>query len=189
MRVSLRHAWRSNPACHFHARKVIISMSGATGAPTPSSAAVAPDDLPLVENGCGDDDTAFTPAGAAAPGPAKQPLDVSVVVPTRNAESLIEDCLASIQRSSPRQLVVVDGLSTDRTVEIARRHGATVLSDEGRGLPAARRMGAETASAQQVALIDVDVRLGEGDLERLLIEFRDGRYAALQAGLHSVSGP
>jgi glycosyltransferase involved in cell wall biosynthesis len=118
----------------------------------------------------------------------QQPLDVSVVVPTRNAESLVDDCLASIRRSNPREIIVVDGLSSDRTVEIARRHGATVLSDEGRGLPAARRMGAEAASSRLVALIDVDVRLGEGDLERLLAEFREEGYTALQAGLHSVSG-
>jgi len=119
---------------------------------------------------------------------SQQPLDVSVVVPTRNAESLIDDCLASIRRSNPREIIVVDGLSSECTVEIARRHGATVLSDEGRGLPAARRMGAEAASSRLVALIDVDVRLGEGDLERLLAEFREEGYTALQAGLHSVSG-
>ena len=122
------------------------------------------------------------------PDPTSEPVDVSVVVPTRNAESLIDDCLASIKRENPREIIVVDGLSTDRTVEIARSYGATVLSDEGRGLPWARRLGAETATSQQVALVDVDVRLGVGDLEELLAEFRTGRYAALQAGLHSVAG-
>jgi glycosyltransferase involved in cell wall biosynthesis len=133
-------------------------------------------------------------ANGAAPGhvpaaePESPPLDVSVVVPTRNAEALIEACLESIRSSSPRELIVVDGLSTDRTVEIAQSYGAAVLSDQGLGLPAARRMGAEAASSQLVALIDVDVRLGEGDLGRLLTEFRAGGYTALQAGLHSVSG-
>jgi glycosyltransferase involved in cell wall biosynthesis len=125
-------------------------------------------------------------------GPTAEPisdvLDVSVVVPTRNAESLIHNCLASIKRSNPREVIVVDGVSTDRTVEIARSYGAVVLSDEGGGLPLARRMGAEAATSQQVALVDVDVRLGDGDLERLLEEFRTDGYAALQAGLHSVSG-
>lgn len=116
------------------------------------------------------------------------PLEVSVVVPVRNAESLIDGCLSSIVRSRPREVIVVDGLSTDRTVEIARRHGATVLSDEGRGLPFARRLGAETATSRRVVLIDVDVRLGDGDLARLLAEFADEGYTALQAGLHSVSG-
>lgn len=118
-----------------------------------------------------------------------EPLDVSVIVPTRNAESLIHDCLTSIRQSNPQEIIVVDGRSTDRTVEIAREYGATVLSDEGRGLPAARRMGVEAAASQRVALIDVDVRLGTGDLARLLEEFHTEGYTALQAGLHSVSGP
>jgi len=126
---------------------------------------------------------------AAAPRPSDDVLDVTVVVPTRNAASLIHDCLDSIKRSNPRELIVVDGVSTDRTVEIARSYGATVLSDQGGGLPLARRMGAEAATSEQVALVDVDVRLGEGDLARLLAEFRTEGYAALQAGLHSVSGP
>lgn len=115
-------------------------------------------------------------------------LDLSVIVPVRNAEHLLEDCLASIVRSQPREVIVVDGLSTDGTLEIARRHGARILSDEGRGLPAARRIGAEAAQAPNVALIDADVVLGDGDLERLLDEFQREGYTALQAGLHSVSG-
>jgi glycosyltransferase involved in cell wall biosynthesis len=121
-------------------------------------------------------------------GDADEPLDVSVVIPARNAESMIDECLTSIVRSNPREIIVVDGLSTDGTVEIARRHGAIVLSDEGRGLPAARRLGVEAASSQRVALVDVDVRLGPGDLARLLAEFTEEDYTALQAGLHSVSG-
>lgn len=116
-------------------------------------------------------------------------LDVSVIVPARNAENLLDGCLASIVASNPRELIVVDGMSTDRTVDIARSHGATVLSDEGRGLPAARLAGAKAASSPRVALIDADVVLGKGDLERLLDEHARRRYTALQAGLRSVSGP
>jgi glycosyltransferase involved in cell wall biosynthesis len=115
-------------------------------------------------------------------------LDLSVVVPARDAEGLIEDCLRSIAASRVREIIVVDGESTDRTAEIARRHGAQVISDGGRGLPAARHMGALAAHAEWVALIDADVVLAEGDLERLWHEARTDGYAALQAGLRSVSG-
>lgn len=114
-------------------------------------------------------------------------LDVSVVVPVRNAEGMLEECLASIARSQPRELIVVDGLSTDGTLEIARRHGARILSDEGRGLPAARILGAEAAQSERVALVDADVVLPDGALERLLEEHERGGYTALQAGLESVS--
>jgi glycosyltransferase involved in cell wall biosynthesis len=115
-------------------------------------------------------------------------LDLSVVVPARNAEHLIDDCLSSIVRSKPREIIVVDGMSTDRTVEIARSYGARIISDEGRGLPAARLLGAEAATSGSVALVDADVVLGDGDLRRLVEEFGAGRYTALQAGLRSVSG-
>jgi glycosyltransferase involved in cell wall biosynthesis len=116
-------------------------------------------------------------------------LDLSVVVPARNAEHLLDACLSSIAASHPREIIVVDGMSTDGTPDIARRYGALILSDEGRGLPAARLMGAQAATSRRLALIDADVVVGEGDLERLLDEYcRDG-YTALQAGLFSESGP
>jgi glycosyltransferase involved in cell wall biosynthesis len=115
-------------------------------------------------------------------------LDLTVIIPARNAEHLIGDCLRSAAWSSPAEIIVVDGESTDRTVEIARAHGARVLSDAGRGLPAARRMGAAAARTPWVALIDADVVLEEDDLARLLAEARNAGYAALQAGLRSVSG-
>ena len=116
-------------------------------------------------------------------------LDLSVIVPTRNAESMIADCLESILRSSPRETIVVDGLSTDATVDIARRYPVRILSDAGNGLPAARLLGAEAAVSRRVALVDVDVVLFDGALRQLLREFDDGGYAGLQAGLESVSGP
>lgn len=116
-------------------------------------------------------------------------LDISVVVPVRNAEEIVDECLASIDRSEPREIILVDGLSTDRTLEIARRYPVRILSDEGRGLPAARVIGAQAADSRVVALIDADVVLPERALERLLEEFSEEGYVALQAGLESVSGP
>jgi len=125
--------------------------------------------------------------GAGAP--VTGAIEVSVVVPARNAAGMLEECLAAIVASQPSEVIVVDGLSSDETIQIARRHGARVLSDGGRGLPVARMIGAQAASSSVVALIDADVVLGAGDLERLLQERRRGGYAALQAGLRSVSGP
>jgi glycosyltransferase involved in cell wall biosynthesis len=116
-------------------------------------------------------------------------IDVSVVVPVRNAEKMVADCLASIMVQEPREIIVVDGNSTDRTLEIARRYPATILSDDGQGLPAARMIGARAAASRFVALVDSDVVLPAGSLERLRDELVSSGYDALQAGLESVSGP
>jgi glycosyltransferase involved in cell wall biosynthesis len=115
--------------------------------------------------------------------------DISVVVPVRNAEAMLEECLLSIEAQEPREIIVVDGNSSDGTLEIARRHGATILSDAGRGLPAARMLGAQAASGRYVALVDADVVLGPGSLARLREELVEGGFDAIQAGLESVSGP
>lgn len=115
--------------------------------------------------------------------------DLTVVIPVRNAERLLPLCIESTMREQPRAIIVVDGESSDRTVEIAREYGAMVVSDGGRGLPVARQLGAELAETRYVALLDADVVLPEGALQQLREEFGEGGYAALQAGLLSTGGP
>lgn len=113
--------------------------------------------------------------------------DLAVVVPVRNAEVFISACLDSIQKAGPTELIVVDGHSSDRTVEIAREKAAQTLS-EGGGVAAARMAGVRQATSPNVALIDVDIVLPDGALPALYDEFREGGYTALQAGLLSTSG-
>ncbi|HTL48512.1 MAG TPA: glycosyltransferase family 2 protein [Verrucomicrobiae bacterium] len=54
----------------------------------------------------------------------KTPL--SVVIIAKNEEKRLEDCLQSVSWAA--EIVVVDDNSTDKTVEIARRHGAKVFT-------------------------------------------------------------
>jgi glycosyltransferase involved in cell wall biosynthesis len=135
--------------------------------------------------------TTTSTLSAAGPSARSRRLtdDVTVVVPVRNAEGLVDDCLRAVLACRPAGVVVVDGLSTDGTLEKVRAHPVRVLSDEGKGLPAARMLGVQAASTRYVALVDVDVVLrDEHALEQLLAELVDDRYDALQAGQESVSG-
>ena len=134
--------------------------------------------------------TSSLPTPASGLSDARLTDDLTVVIPVRNAEKLLDACLRSVLACRPAGVVVVDGLSTDRTLELLRDQPVTVLSDEGKGLPAARMLGAKAATTSLVALVDVDVVLPHADaLEELARELVDGDYAALQAGQESVSGP
>jgi glycosyltransferase involved in cell wall biosynthesis len=116
--------------------------------------------------------------------------ELTAVVPVRNGETLLPGCLQALRRAGLHQVLVVDGLSTDRSREVAAESGAVVLSDDGgRGLPYARELGVRTARTRWVVLVDVDVVFPPGALQLLLDEFVAGGYTALQAGLHSVGGP
>jgi glycosyltransferase involved in cell wall biosynthesis len=112
--------------------------------------------------------------------------DLTVVIPARNAAMFIEECLESVLASGPAEVIVVDGKSTDATRAIASRYPVRLLDDGGRGVAAARVMGATAARTEWVALVDVDVLLPPGALAALLDEAGDGGYTALQAGLEHV---
>ncbi len=116
-------------------------------------------------------------------------LDLSVIIPVRNGEDLLEGCLESIVAAQPREIIIVDGMSTDGTLDIASRYPTLVISDEGKGLPAARMMGARAAQSRWIALVDADVVFPEGTLQSLYHEFVNEGYGALQAGQQSTAGP
>lgn len=69
---------------------------------------------------------------------------VTVVIPTLNEAEQITATIASAREGKPREIFVVDGGSTDKTVQYAREAGATVIvSARGR----ARQMNAGAAHA------------------------------------------
>lgn len=108
-------------------------------------------------------------------------LPVSVVVVARNAGSTIEECLVSVQRNNPAEIIVVDGNSTDRTVEIARGYTERIYSDEGKGQGYARQLGAEKATQEYVTYVDSDVILTEHALATMLAEFQGSEYISIHA--------
>lgn len=108
-------------------------------------------------------------------------LPVSVIVIARNAEKNIGECLASVRSNQPAEVIVIDGNSTDKTVELACQYTEAVFSDGGRGKAYARQLGAEMARQEYIAYVDSDVALEEGALAALLKEFQGAGHAAIRA--------
>lgn len=70
-----------------------------------------------------------------------RPSDISAVVCTKNSASTISHCLVSLRECKVGEIIVVDGGSTDGTVEIARTIVDHIIFDTGTGLGAARALG------------------------------------------------
>lgn len=54
-------------------------------------------------------------------------LDLTIAIPVRNEQANLDHCLAAIGHDLARHVVVLDSGSTDRTREIALKHGAQVI--------------------------------------------------------------
>ena len=77
---------------------------------------------------------------------------VSIIMPTLNAEAILENCLASVARQTyPREkieILLADAHSKDRTREIAARYGATVLDDNGKNMEEGKRLALGQAGGE-----------------------------------------
>lgn len=85
-------------------------------------------------------------------------LDVSVIVPARNAGATIDATIRSLfdQSIGPPHVIVVDDGSTDNTASIARNIGATVVRQGWSGPSVARNRGVEEAETELIAFCDAD---------------------------------
>lgn len=99
----------------------------------------------------------------SAPGASAEAAPIDVLVCTFNSEAHLTEALEAARRWLPvHRLIVIDRYSTDRSVEIARRFGAEVHSEEV-GLGFARRRAVELAETPQVLFLDSDVVIRRPD--------------------------
>ena len=119
-----------------------------------------------------------------------EPLDprgwVSLAIPARNEEQCIAEV---IERSIPfvDEIVVVDGHSVDRTVEIAESYGCRVVKDNKRGKGEAIRVGAQSVSHPIVVFMDADGSHDPADIPSIVEPILAGK-ADLVVGSRATGG-
>ena len=90
---------------------------------------------------------------------------LSLIVITRNEEANIEACLKSADFA--HETVIVDALSEDRTVEVASRLGARVVSQPWMGYAYAKSLALDVAAGPWVLSLDADERVGKALKEEI----------------------
>jgi dolichol-phosphate mannosyltransferase len=105
-------------------------------------------------------------------------IKVEIIIPTLNEEKTIEElinnirsCLLPIELS----ILVIDGGSTDRTVDICKRRNVRFLVQKGKGKGNAMREAVDHSEADVVVFIDGDGTYSPSDLGLLLEPLLDGK--------------
>jgi 4,4'-diaponeurosporenoate glycosyltransferase len=131
------------------------------------------------------------------PAPLHAPIRLSIVIPVRNEEDNLPRLLQSIAASAvrPTEIMVVDDASTDNTVLVAQRLGATVITSLP--LPAgwigkawACHQGAQRAVGETLLFLDADTFFVEGGLDRLMARWlreHDPRLVLSLLPYHAMS--
>jgi glycosyltransferase involved in cell wall biosynthesis len=104
---------------------------------------------------------------------------ISFIVPAHNEEALLAHTLEAIHRSAGAlklsyEVIVADDASTDSTPQIARRHGATVVSVKHRQIAATRNSGARGAKGEFLFFVDADTTCDPKAVAAALREMQRG---------------
>lgn len=101
---------------------------------------------------------------------------VSVVVGIRNEEKFIEECIESLLNLDyPRdsyEIIIVDGMSTDKTRDIIQKYPVKLFLNEKKNVAAARNLGVKNAMGELVAFTDGDCKVDPQWLKALVHEMQ-----------------
>ncbi|MFH0737392.1 MAG: glycosyltransferase family 2 protein [Candidatus Micrarchaeota archaeon] len=94
---------------------------------------------------------------------------VSVLLPTLNEEGNIGKVIREVRATLPQaEIVVIDGLSTDRTVEIARSLGVRIILEKKKGKANAIKSAFREVDSDLAIMIDADLTYPVQDMPKFL---------------------
>lgn len=84
-------------------------------------------------------------------------MNISAVVINKNGSEKLAGCLESLKFCG--EIIVVDGGSTDNSIELAKKAGAKIVKVNETGFTAGRNAGAKAARSEWLLYVDADERV------------------------------
>jgi cellulose synthase/poly-beta-1,6-N-acetylglucosamine synthase-like glycosyltransferase len=110
----------------------------------------------------------------------------SIIIPAKNEAALIKNCLQSLQQLNyPKdrfEVIISDGLSSDKTADIARSLGAKIIENRLQTVAPGRNVGFASSQGDLVAFSDADCVMDKNWLSNALKYFND-------EGVGGLGGP
>jgi glycosyltransferase len=118
-------------------------------------------------------------------------MQVSIITGTYNSEETVEDTVVSVQKQTYKDIehIIVDGASSDKTLEIVRNagHCGPVKSEKDNGIYDAMNKGIELATGEIVGILNSDDFYTEDDVvERVVETFQSSGCDAVYGDLDYV---
>lgn len=108
-------------------------------------------------------------------------MKISVVIPVFNEEKYLASCLESLknQKVKADEIIIVDNNCTDKTIQIAKKHKATIIKEKKQGMIYARNAGFNYAHGDILARCDADTILPKDWIKRIKENFKNNKIDAL----------
>jgi glycosyltransferase involved in cell wall biosynthesis len=115
---------------------------------------------------------------------------VTIVTPTFNAVEYLQECIESATRNASPTMevehVIVDGGSTDGTVELAESYGLRVIKGKDKGIFDAINKGSFDSAGELLGFLGADDRLLDGGLEAIVTAYRQSGRRWIVGGIQWI---
>jgi cellulose synthase/poly-beta-1,6-N-acetylglucosamine synthase-like glycosyltransferase len=109
-------------------------------------------------------------------------VDISIVIPTMNNIETIEKCLKSVKELKTKyryEVIVVDGHSTDGTIDVAKKYKAKILFESIGTRAGACNIGIEAAKGEFIFFTDSDCVVPKNWIDGLMKFFKDKKLGGI----------
>lgn len=119
-------------------------------------------------------------------------LDISIIVPTLNEEDFLEYLLKSLERQSCQnfEIIIVDGGSNDKTVQIAKKYNAKIITRQKTPEFESRNIGGKIAKGEILLFTSADIVFRTDTIQKMTREFKkDDNLGAICGPGHIYNTP
>jgi glycosyltransferase involved in cell wall biosynthesis len=106
-------------------------------------------------------------------------MNITAVVCTFNSEKNILKCINSLIDNNIKEIIIVDGKSTDKTLDLIKDKVSRIFYDDKTGLAAARNLGILHATNKYLLNVGSDNYFPKGSIQKLLNYYEMHNFAGV----------
>lgn len=120
-------------------------------------------------------------------------MKISIITTTYNSAATVKDTLLSVNKQTYHDIehIIVDGSSTDHTLDIVREYGkkvTTIISEPDKGIYDAMNKGIRVATGDIVGILNSDDFFTSDDIiSTVALTFNNNNIDALYGDIHFVN--